>query len=55
MIAQEDRTLRGQMHFRNEVELMLRLAGFSAIEAHDYYSDEEATDDSGEIVFVAKR
>jgi len=43
------------MHFRNEVELMLRLAGFSAIEVHDYYSDEEAKADMVEIVFVAKR
>jgi SAM-dependent methyltransferase len=55
LIAQEERTLRGQMHFRNEVELMLKLVGFGKIEVHDYYTDEEAAADSGEIVFIARR
>lgn len=55
LIAQEERTLRGQIHFRNEVELMLKLARFNKIKVHDYYTDEEATAESEEIVFVAKR
>ena len=55
LIEYEERTLRGQMHFRNEVEWMLRLAGFTTISAYGGYSEEDVTADHGEIVFIARR
>ena len=55
LIAREESTLRGQMHFRNEVEWMLRLAGFEDIHVFGDYSGDSPTPRHGELVFVAKR
>lgn len=54
-VTQEERTLRGNMYFKNEVVTMLRSAGFAEIEVGGDYSDKPATADSVELNFVAQR
>jgi SAM-dependent methyltransferase len=54
-LASEERTLVGQMYFRNEVVLMLDLAGFRDVNVQGDYSDEEATTEHQELVFIARK
>ena len=51
--ATERYTLKGNMYFKNEVLLMLRVAGFSDISVTGDYGDEPATAASKEILFTA--
>jgi SAM-dependent methyltransferase len=55
LVAQEERTLRGNMYFKNEVVTMLHYAGFAEIEVGGDYSDEPATADCVELNLVAQR
>lgn len=55
MVAREDRTLRGNVYFKNEVVCMLRLAGFEKIEVTGDCGNLPATADSVELNFVALR
>ncbi len=55
LVANEEYTLRGYMFFRNEVELMLMLVGFQDIIVLGDYTDEPATADHRELVFVARK
>ena len=48
-------TTAGYMFFRNEVELMLELAGFREIAVLGDYTDEPATSDHNELVFIARK
>ena len=41
------------MYFKNELLLMLQLAEFHEISVHGDYTDEPATADHAELVFVA--
>jgi hypothetical protein len=43
------------MYFKNEVLLMLKVAGFRDITVHGDYTDEPATADHEELVFTAIR
>jgi len=55
LVAQEKRSLRGNMYFKNEVVTMLQLAGFKDIEVMGDYSDQPATADSVELIFIAHK
>jgi len=52
-VASEEYTLRGNMYFKNEVLLMLQVAGFRDISVYGDYTDEPATADHEELVFEA--
>lgn len=54
-MASEEYTLRGKMYFKNEILLMLRLAGFSAINVYGDYTDQAATADHQQWILVATR
>jgi ubiquinone/menaquinone biosynthesis C-methylase UbiE len=55
LIAAEEYTLRDNMYFKNDLLLMLKVAGFREITVHGDYTDEPATADHGELVFTAKK
>lgn len=54
-VASEEYTLRAKMYFKNEVLLMLRLAGFSEVDVYGDYTDARATSDHKQLIFVARR
>ena len=45
--------MRGDMYLKNEMRLMLQVAGFRQITVRGDYTDEPATPDSKELVFTA--
>lgn len=53
VVSSEEYSLRGNMYFKNEVELMLEIAGFDEIYVNGDYSDEPATAGHKELVFTA--
>ncbi len=53
LIAAEEYTLRGNMYLKNELLLMLKVAGFHEIFVRGDYSDEPATPNHEELVFIA--
>jgi SAM-dependent methyltransferase len=53
LIASEEYTLRGNTYFKQELLLMLKVAGFREIAVYGDYTDEPATADQRELVFVA--
>ncbi len=55
LIEQEERTLSGNMYFKNEVVAMLHSAGFSEITVNGDYTDQRATADSSELNFIARK
>jgi hypothetical protein len=55
LVAVEEYTLRGNMYFKNELLLMLKVVGFREITLHRDYTDEPPTADHQEIVFIATR
>lgn len=55
LIASEEYTLRGNMYMKNEVLLMLQVAGFQEILVRGDYSDLPANSDHEEIIFTAVR
>ncbi len=55
LIASEEYTLRGNMYLKNELLLMLKVAGFREIFVRGDYTDEPATADHEELVFMALR
>jgi SAM-dependent methyltransferase len=52
-IDSEEYTLRGNIYFKNEIVLMLNLAGFSQITVRGDYSDAFATAKHEELIFTA--
>ena len=52
LVAFEEYSLRGNMYFKNELLLMLHVAGFRDITVHGDYTDEPATADHEELVFT---
>jgi hypothetical protein len=54
-VASEEYTLRGNMYFKNELRLMLSMAGFRDITVQGDYTDAPATADHEELVFTAVR
>jgi SAM-dependent methyltransferase len=55
LVRAEQYLLRGTMYLKNEVELMLRMAGFSDISVRGDYTDVPATPDSEKLVLTAIR
>jgi len=55
LIAREESVLHGRMTFRNELDWMLRLAGFLDIIVQGDYTGEAVTADHREIVFIARK
>ena len=53
LLASEEYTLRGRTYFRDELLLMLQIAGFREIGVRGDYTDEPATADHAELVFIA--
>jgi SAM-dependent methyltransferase len=53
LVASEEYALRGNMYLKPELLLMLKLTGFREITVFGDYTDELATSDSNELVFVA--
>jgi hypothetical protein len=49
----DEYALRGQICFKNELLLMLKVAGFKHIAASGDYADEEATAEHEDVVFMA--
>jgi ubiquinone/menaquinone biosynthesis C-methylase UbiE len=54
-VAAEEYTLRGNVYLKNELLMMLKVAGFRDITVDGDYSGEPATPDSEELVFRALR
>jgi SAM-dependent methyltransferase len=55
LVASEEYTLRGSIYFKNELLLMLKVAGFREITVYGDYRDEPPTADHEELVFIAIR
>ena len=55
LIAAEEYTLRENMYLKNELLLMLKVAGFHEITVRGDYTDEPATAEHEELVFTAIR
>ncbi len=49
----ESSLLRGSLYFVQELLLMLQVAGFQTVRTFGGFTDNEATDKDGEVVFVA--
>ena len=55
MIAAEEHLMRANMYLKSELLLMLNVAGFRQVSVRGDYTDEPATPDSRELVFLAIR
>lgn len=55
LVASEEYQLRGNMYLKSEVALMLRVAGFAAINVLGDYTEEPATADHDKLIFEAIR
>jgi SAM-dependent methyltransferase len=55
LVTSEEYTLRGSIYFKNEVLLMLQVAGFHNLTVRGDYTDEPPTADQEELVFTAIR
>jgi SAM-dependent methyltransferase len=55
LVAAEEHTLRGNVYLKNELMLMLKVAGFHEISVCGDYTEEPATADTEELVFRAVR
>lgn len=53
LVASEEYTLRGNMYFKHELLLMLKMTGFRDITVTGDYSDDIATADHEELIFTA--
>lgn len=53
LVSREEYTLRGRMYLMQELQLMLKVAGFEQISVTGDYTDKPATRASEEIVFTA--
>jgi len=55
LVASEERLLRATMYLKNEVALMLRVAGFRGITVRGDYTDETATADHEKLILTGIR
>ncbi len=53
LVASQEDTMRGDTYMKNEMLLMLEVAGFRQITVRGDYTDEPATPDSKELIFTA--
>ena len=54
-VAQEERILRTQVYFRNELRMMLEQAGFGEINVEGDFMEAPATPDHEVLVFIARK
>jgi SAM-dependent methyltransferase len=54
LVGEEYHELRGMMYFAHEVRRMLDAAGFADVATHAAYTEEPATAEHGNLVFVAR-
>ena len=52
-VVTEEHTLKGNMYFKNEVELMLKMAGFRVLTVSGDYGDHITTPEHQELVSAA--
>lgn len=55
LVAEETLSLTGHMYFKTELLLRLQVAGFEDVAVYGDYTDEAATADHGELIFVARK
>ncbi len=55
LVSSEQYQLRGDMYLKNEVELMLRVAGFRDVTVRGDYTDDPATPDHEKLILTAIR
>jgi SAM-dependent methyltransferase len=55
LVGSEEYTLRGNMYLKQELLLMLEVAGFREVAVYGDYTDQAANAGSAELVFVALR
>lgn len=55
LVVAEDYVLHGNLYLKQELMLMLQVAGFNEVSVRGNYTDEEATSQHGELVFTAIR
>ena len=55
LVDQDEHVLRVTNYFTNELQQMLERAGFADIQIRGDYTDEEPTDDTGFVVFIARK
>jgi hypothetical protein len=55
LVASEEYAPRGNSYLKPELLLMLRVAGFREIAVHGDYTDEPATPEHRELVFIARK
>jgi SAM-dependent methyltransferase len=53
LVAEEERLLKSQVYFRNELMMMLQQAGFGEIRVEGDFKEEPATPDHEVLVFIA--
>jgi SAM-dependent methyltransferase len=54
-VQQEDYTLLERYYFRNELLAMLAMAGFGEVQVHGDYTGQDASPESGILVYIARR
>jgi SAM-dependent methyltransferase len=55
LVASEEYALRENTYFKQELLLMLKVAGFREITVYGDYTDESATPEHRELVFIARK
>jgi hypothetical protein len=55
LVASEEYSLSGNMYLKNEVKLMLEVAGFENIAIYGDYEVESAKPEHKEIIFIATK
>jgi hypothetical protein len=55
LVAEEERTLKGQKYFKNELLMMLEQAGFDEIKVQGDFTEAEATPEHAILVFIARK
>lgn len=53
--GKEERTLTGNIYFKNELVMMLKQAGFDEVEIQGDYAEMAATPEHGVLIFIAKK
>ena len=53
MVASQEDTMRGEIYMKNEIMLMLRVAGFRHITVRGDYADGPVTQENKELIFTA--
>jgi len=55
MVAYQEDTMHGEIYLKNEIVLMLQVAGFRQITVRGDYTDGRVTQENRELVFTAQK